>query len=97
MIGFPFILLAWWPLGIQWISEQLRIDPRTFMLLAITGFLLLAVFELLTIVSQQDRKITTLAQTVGILMEEQASAKQRANHKAATSAVEARPGYQGAV
>jgi len=70
MIGLPFLLLAWWPLGIQWISDQLRIDSRTFMLLAITGFLLLAVFELLTIVSVQDRKITTLAQEVAILMEQ---------------------------
>jgi hypothetical protein len=37
----------------------------------VAGFLTVMVFELLTIVSLQDQKITTLAQLVGILMEKQ--------------------------
>jgi len=41
------------------------------MLFGVSVFLILIVFELLTIVSVQDRKITTLAQMVGILMEHQ--------------------------
>ncbi|MGH7215095.1 MAG: DUF2304 domain-containing protein, partial [Tepidisphaeraceae bacterium] len=71
LIGFPFLILAWWPRGILWISTKLQIEPNTFMLLSLSIFLILAVFELLAIVSQQDRKITTLAQTVAILMERQ--------------------------
>ena len=40
-------------------------------LLCVTSVLALMVFELLTIVSVQDQKITALAQLVGILMEKQ--------------------------
>jgi hypothetical protein len=47
----------------------LRIDYHTVSLLCVAAFLILMVFELLTIVSLQDRKIATLAQIVGILME----------------------------
>src|SRR5690242_9882692 len=71
IIGMPFLVLAWWPTGILWLSGHLKIDPNTFMLLCVSIFLILAVFELLAIVSQQDRKITTLAQMVGILMQKQ--------------------------
>lgn len=41
------------------------------MLLSVSVFLILIIFELLTIVSVLDRKVTTLAQMVGILMEHQ--------------------------
>ena len=46
-------------------------DYRTFTLLCVAGVLVLMIFELLTIVSVQDQKITALAQLVGILMEKQ--------------------------
>lgn len=66
----PFLLLSVWPGAIGWVSEQLEIDYRTVMLACVAGFFLLLTLELLTIVSVQDRKITTLAQMLGILMQE---------------------------
>ena len=69
--GLPFLVLAFLPDAMGKIAQWIQIDYRTLMLLCISGFLLLMVFELLSIVSQQDRKITTLAQMVGILMEKQ--------------------------
>ena len=69
--GLPFLVLAFLPDSMGKVAEWIHIDYRTLMLLCISAFLLLMVFELLSIVSQQDRKITTLAQMVGILMEKQ--------------------------
>ena len=71
MLGLPFIALAFWPDAIGWMAEKLNIQYNTLALLGVTSFLLLAVFELLSIVSQQGQKITALAQLVGILMEKQ--------------------------
>ena len=71
LIGLPFFLLAAWPNAIDHVSRSLGIDYRTVTTLVVTTFLILAVFELLTIVSVQDRKINSLAQLVGILMEKQ--------------------------
>jgi hypothetical protein len=42
---------------------------HTVMILLLTGFLLVQLFELLSIISVQERRIAALAQTVGILME----------------------------
>ena len=67
LIGLPFVGLAVWPRAILWLATMLKIEPNTLMLLSLSIFLILAVFELLTIVSIQDRKITTLAQTVALL------------------------------
>jgi hypothetical protein len=69
LTGLPFLVLAIWPLGVDWIGHKLGIDYHTVSVLCIAAFLILMVFELLTIVSLQDRKIATLAQIVGILME----------------------------
>jgi small-conductance mechanosensitive channel len=69
--GLPFLALAIWPAAIGWISEILRVEYHTVSMLCVVAFLILMVFELLTIVSLQDRKIATLAQMVGILMEKQ--------------------------
>lgn len=71
MIGLPFVGLAFWPEGVAWMAGVLRIAYPTFALICISVFLFLAVFELLTIVSVQDQKITALAQLVAILMEKQ--------------------------
>lgn len=68
-IGTPFLILAAWPNGVGWLANKLNIEYGTVSLLCMSVFLLLMVFELLTIVSMQDRKIATLAQIVGILME----------------------------
>ena len=69
LTGLPFLILAIWPLGVGWLGHKLGIDYHTISVLCIAAFLILMVFELLTIVSLQDRKIATLAQIVGILME----------------------------
>lgn len=69
ILGLPFALLAAWPNAIGYVADALHIHYQTVTLLCVTGFLTVMVFELLTIVSEQDQKITTLAQHVGILME----------------------------
>jgi hypothetical protein len=71
LLGLPFLLLAVWPRGVEILAQLTGIEEPTVMLLGVSVFLILIVFELLTIVSTQDRKITTLAQMVGILMENQ--------------------------
>jgi hypothetical protein len=71
LLGLPFLVLAVWPRGVELLTHATHIEQSTVMLLCISIFLILTVFELLTIVSVQDRKITTLAQMVGILMENQ--------------------------
>ena len=71
LLGLPFVFLAAWPNGVDYVSRILGIQYQTVALLCVTAFLTLAVFELLTIVSVQDQKINTLAQMVGILMEKQ--------------------------
>ena len=60
-----------WPNAIGAIADSLDMDYRTVALLCVASVLTLMVFELLTIVSVQDQKITALAQLVGILMEKQ--------------------------
>jgi len=71
LIGAPFLVLALWPDGLGVASRWLHIQYQTVALICVTAFFLLIILELLTIVSQQDRKITTLAQMVGILMNRQ--------------------------
>jgi hypothetical protein len=71
LIGLPFVGLAFWPDAVGWMAHQLQIQYNTFALICVSVFLFLIVFELLTIVSVQDQKITALAQLVAILMEKQ--------------------------
>jgi hypothetical protein len=71
LLGLPFLFLAVWPRAVEYLTHATHIEQSTVMLLCVSVFLILTVFELLTIVSVQDRKITTLAQMVGILMEHQ--------------------------
>ena len=68
-ISIPFFILAIWPDAIARLSEALGISTYTVMLLGVSVFLILLIFELLTIVSVLDRRISTLAQMVGILNE----------------------------
>lgn len=70
-LALPFIGLAFWPDAIGWLAETLNIQYNTLALLGVSSFLMLAVFELLSIVSVQEQKITALSQLVGILMEKQ--------------------------
>ena len=71
LLGLPFFALAAWPNSVGRIADYLNMDYRTVTLLCVASVLALMVFELLTIVSVQDQKITALAQLVGILMEKQ--------------------------
>ena len=71
LLGLPFVMLAIWPSAVGWLSQTLVIDHGTILLMGISAFLFLTIFELLSIVSQQDAKITSLAQMVGILEEKQ--------------------------
>jgi small-conductance mechanosensitive channel len=67
--GLPFLVLAIWPTGVGWVAQRLHIGYQTVSLLCVVAFLILMVFEFLTIVSLQERRIATLAQIVGIMME----------------------------
>jgi hypothetical protein len=71
LLGLPFLVLAVWPNGVEFLARVSGMEQKTVMLLSVSIFLILVIFELLTIVSVQDQKITTLAQMVGILMEHQ--------------------------
>jgi hypothetical protein len=86
MIGLPFLGLAFWPGGVAWMAGKFNIYYPTFALICVSLFLFLLVFELLTIVSVQDQKITALAQLVGILMEKQRLAEPE--HRAGAEAEE---------
>ena len=66
-IGTPFLVLAMFPNALGAFAKYVQIPYQTVALLCVTAFFLLMVLELLTIVSQQDRKITeTLANSVGL-------------------------------
>ncbi len=70
-IGLPFLTLAVWPLALRRIAGLMNMPYHTVMILFLTGFLLVIFFELLSIVSVQERQVATLAQMVSILSEEQ--------------------------
>jgi hypothetical protein len=76
LIGTPFLLLAVRPDTVGWLAIKLGIQYTTLALICVSAFLFLIVFELLSIVSVQDQKITALAQLVAILMEKQKLAEQ---------------------
>lgn len=73
IVGLPFLLLAVWPDGIVFVSELLAIEKATLLVLSLAAFVLLMLFELLTIVSVQDQKITALAQEIALLNNQAAS------------------------
>lgn len=68
--GLPFLVLAVWPDGIVYLSERLAIEKPTLMVLILTGFVLLVLLQLLSIVSVQDRRIATLTQLLSLSMHE---------------------------
>lgn len=69
-IGLPFLALSLFPGVPGWVAEKLAIEYRTLTLLCVVAFFLLISLELLTIVSVQDRRISTLTQMVAILMQD---------------------------
>jgi hypothetical protein len=70
-ISAPLVALSLWPDGVSYIAHKLHIEYGTVALLGVTALFSILILELLSIVSVQDRKINTLAQLVGILMERQ--------------------------
>ena len=66
-VGVPFLALAVWPDAIGWLSGRLDIEYQTVLLLAVTTFFLVLNFNILSIVSIQERRITCLAQMVAIM------------------------------
>lgn len=69
LTGLPFLILGVWPDGIIMVSNFLDIERYTVIVLALACFTLLMMLEMLTIISVQERRITTLAQMVGILQQ----------------------------
>ena len=70
-IAAPMLGLALWPDAVAYIAHKMHIEYGTVALLGVTALFSILILELLSIVSVQDRKINTLAQLVGILMERQ--------------------------
>ncbi len=71
LTGLPFLLLALWRDGVGYIASLLDIDYRTLALIGVTTFFMLMIFKLLSIVSVQERRITTLAQNMSLLLHKQ--------------------------
>ena len=68
--GLPFLILSIWPDGIVWLSEQMQMEKPTLMVFALGAFTILLLLKLFSIISVQQRQITTLAQSVGILQDQ---------------------------
>ncbi len=73
-VGIPFLALAAWPNAVGYMAQRLGIEYHTVLLLAVTAFFLLMNFNLLSIVSVQERRINCLAQIVAILSQTQKGA-----------------------
>ena len=71
LTALPFLVLAAWPDGIVFMSEALTIEKATLMTGGLGAFTILLLIKLLSIVSVQDRRITTLTQVVTLLAERQ--------------------------
>ena len=71
LTGLPFLVLAAWPDGVVFLSETLSIEKPTIITLSVTAFVLLVLFQLLSIVSIQDRRIAKLSQLIAIMMEKE--------------------------
>lgn len=71
--GLPFLILAIWPDGIIWLSNQMQMEKPTLMVFALAAFTILLLLKLFSIISVQQRQITTLAQTMGIIQDQLSS------------------------
>lgn len=80
LLGLPFIGLAAWPNAVGYLAARMGIEYPTVLLLAVTTFFLLMNFKLLSIVSVQDRKITSLAQNLAILLSEKDATTEAQRH-----------------
>ena len=87
-VGVPFLALAVWPDAIGWLSEWLGIDYQTVLLLAVTTFFLVLNFNLLSIVSIQERRITSLAQMVAIMAQKLSPDREQRPSRSTTLPIE---------
>ena len=65
--GIPFLIFALWPDLIVWAERTFQIEKATLLILCVATYFILTTFALLSIVSVQERKLTTLAQEVSLL------------------------------
>ncbi len=87
-VGVPFLALAVWPDAIGWLAGRLGIEYQTVLLLAVTTFFLVMNFNLLSIVSVQERRITSLAQMVGIMAQKLSVNRERRQGRTSTLPLE---------
>ena len=81
--GLPFLVLAAWPVVLVEVSKLLNMNHGTVQLMAVAGFLIIIVLELLCIVTVQGNRISVLAQQVGILTAEMKSIQDEPDPEAA--------------
>ena len=91
-VGVPFLALAVWPDAIGWLSERLGIDYQTVLLLAVTTFFLVLNFNILSIVSTQERRITSLAQMVAIMAQKLSVDREHSRGRSSTLPIERNDG-----
>ncbi len=87
-VGVPFLALAVWPDAIGWLSARLGIEYQTVLLLAVTTFFLVLNFNILSIVSTQERRITSLAQMVAIMAQKLSVNRSHGRDRASTLPIE---------
>ena len=78
-IGLPFLILAAWPDAIVLLADRLQIEKPTLLVLLVTGFIVLVLFELLSIVSVHERRLSMLAQHAALLAERLNAEQTRTN------------------
>lgn len=67
LIALPFVAIAAWPDALPYLAGAIGIDYRSFALMLVTVLFIVLNTKLLSIISVQDRRITTLAQHVAML------------------------------
>ena len=67
--SLPFVGLAVWPDALDRVARALQMPYQTLMIVLLAGYMILVIFQLMSIVSVQERRIATLAQMVGLLSE----------------------------
>jgi hypothetical protein len=87
-VGVPFLALAVWPDAIGGLSGWLGIEYQTVLLLAVTTFFLVLNFNLLSIVSIQERRITSLAQMVAIMAQKLGGDREQNPSRSSTLPIE---------
>jgi hypothetical protein len=77
LMGLPFVGLAAWPDAVVYLSEKMNIEKPTLLLMALAGFLIIMIIQLLSLVSVLERKVTTLAQMLGTMNSDKAELDRR--------------------